>query len=508
MAAKRAASAEATDAPLTVSQLSARIDGVLRGGFPGSVRVRGEVSGFRDRTHWYFDVKDAAAVVNCVMFRSVAKRGVVAPRDGVEVIVRGRVEFYPPQGRVTIVVEAIDPVGDGALDAALRALIEEARSLGWLDPARKRPLPRFPSRVGVVTSAGGAALQDVIVTMRRRCPAVGLLVADVRVQGAGAAAEITAAIDEFSRRARELRVQALLVTRGGGSKEDLACFNERSVAKAIVSCEVPVVAAIGHETDTTLAELVADERGATPTQAAMRLTPDADELMRHADSLFRRIEAQARRVLSTERRGLESLALRGFLRDPLAVVRNASSEVTDAAGALRAAARRRLEFHAGEARLAAARLESQSPRAINAARSASLDALRSRLLVAMNGVVGGLDLAPPTERLSRSVRAIIFGASARSAAVAGRLHAVSPMRVIERGFSVTTNAQGRIVRSIAGVRAGDRLSTLVADGSIHSVVSAQSDMTGHTAPSPPPRRGPRSASDPEPPGLFESSVAS
>lgn len=483
MAAKRApASSERNDAPLTVAQLSARIDGVLRDGFPAAVRVRGEVSGFRDRTHWYFDVKDSSAVLNCVMFRSAIRRSAVALRDGVEVVVRGRVEFYAPQGRVTIVVESIDPVGDGAMDAALRALVEEARALGWLDPDRKRPIPRFPARVGVVTSASGAALQDVIVTMRRRCPAVGLLVADVRVQGADAAGEIRSAIDEFSSRAGELGIHAVLVTRGGGSKEDLACFNDRAVARAIVTCFVPVVAAIGHETDTTLAELVADERCATPTQAAMRLTPDAGELLRQADSMLRRIEAQARRVLAAERRHLESLATRSILRDPLSWVRSASSETRVMADSLRTAVERRIEFLAGESRLAAANLERHSPRAVNAARRERLGAMRSRVVAATRKVIARQDLAAFVERSGRAMRSALERASARAGAADGRLHAVSPASVIERGFSVTTTADGRLVRSTSGVRPGDRLSTRVADGNIDSVVGSALREADPTAP--------------------------
>ena len=169
----------AANSPWSVSQLTAKVTGALERGLPDKIRVVGEVSGFRERTHWYFDLKDEESVVSCAMFANAAKRAIM-PATGDKVVVTGRIDFYAKQGKVTLIVEKLEPVGRGALDAALKKLVEEARALGWLAPERKRALPRMPRRVAVVTSRSGAALQDVLVTMRKRCPGVEVVVVDVR----------------------------------------------------------------------------------------------------------------------------------------------------------------------------------------------------------------------------------------------------------------------------------------------------------------------------------------
>ncbi len=478
---------KADAAILTVSQLAMKIDAVIRGGLPTAVRVVGEVSGFRDRTHWYFDIKDAESVISCVMFASSARRAKLSPDNGMEVVVKGRIEFYAKQGRITLIAESIEPVGAGALDLAFRKLLEEVRDLGWLDPERKRPLPRFPRRIAVVTSRSAAALQDVLVTMKKRCPGVAILLADVRVQGDGAAAEITAAINELSARAEELGLDALLLTRGGGSKEDLWCFNERMVAEAIIRCSIPVVAAIGHETDTTLAELVADERCATPTQAAMRLTPDTTELLRQLDSLDRRMLVHMQRTLASHRQQVESLASRPFLRDPAVLIEDAGVALEAAQYELREAMARRLESLRGQLQLSAARLERFHPRAVYASNRAALETLGQRLTLAI------------TTRRERSAD--------RISAAERELRAINPLRVLDRGFSVTLAADGTAVRSAISVKPGDRLTTRVADGEIRSVAEGQGSPGGVPARPSPAKRSANSpaGSRKDEGGLFERS---
>jgi exodeoxyribonuclease VII large subunit len=454
---------------MTVSQLSAKIEGVLRDGMSGTVRVVGEVSGFRERTHWYFDIKDENAVVNCVMFQSAARRALVAIENGMEVVVRGKVEYYAKQGRVTVIVEQVEPVGAGALDAAFRALVEEVRGAGWLDPARKRSVPKFPSRVAVVTSRSAAALQDVLVTMRKRCTLVGVVLCDVRVQGDGAAAEIRGAIDEVSRRSEELGIDVVIVTRGGGSKEDLWCFNDRGVAESIVKCRVPVVAAIGHETDVTLAELVADERCATPTQAAMRVTPEAEELLRQLASLEGRMESQVRRLISYEQRRVEQLAGRGVMRDPAVFARRAEEVLEEGEERLEGAMSGLMEELEQKLLLASARLERHRPEKVNAERRARLSACEQRLEMAARRMVE-VDLAGVSRRLVQAGRVVAERAGSRLASAERALHVVSPVRVLERGFSVTMRADGKAVRRAGDVKKGETLKTRVADGEIESVV--------------------------------------
>ncbi len=438
------------DPVITVSQLAARIDGALKAGIPMPVRFVGEVSGFRDRTHWYFDLKDANAVVSCVMFQSAARRVGFVPNNGQQVVCRGLVEFYAKSGKVSVILDSMEPVGAGALELAYRALVAELKGLGWFDAERKAPLPVFPRRVAVVTSKTGAALQDVLVTMKRRCPAVGVLVVDVRVQGAKAAPEVADAISYLDSNSEALGIDAILLTRGGGSMEDLWAFNERSVAQAIYDCRIPIVAAIGHETDTTIAELVADERCATPTQAAVRLTPDAAALLRQVDSHAGRLAGQLQRMIRFDVQRVVGLARQPIFTNPREIVERAREKLASTDASLLAALDKRVTAARHRIEQAAARLERNRPAAVYAR------------------LVGRLNLAE--SRLKSVAAMTVRESAAKAAALERQLSSVGPMRVLERGFSVTVGPDGRVVRSPSQVQAGDMIQTRVAAGSFKSTV--------------------------------------
>ncbi len=472
--AQQPAPGPASTQPLTVSQLATRIAETVAAGFKTKVWIVGEVSGFRERTHWYFDLKDAAAVVNCVMFAGAARKSGQAPPNGMQVLVSGRVEFYEKQGRVTLIVESVEPVGAGAQDAALRALVEELRKLGWLEEARKRELPSFPRRVGVVTSRTGAALQDVIDTMQKRCPAVGIVVVDARVQGDGAAGEVAAAIRWLGSARQKLGIDAVLVTRGGGSKEDLWAFNDRIVAEAIVLCPVPVVAAIGHETDTTIAELVADLRCSTPTQAAMRLTPDREALSEQVDAISHRLRASLVRDVREVRRRTDA-AERSLRQAGLSLTRGFAHVLERFA--------RRLETH--------------RPAAAQARRQAALSTAQARLVASMRARLAEPDLADLSQRLARGSRRSGQLAAERLGSLSKRLTSVGPASVLNRGYSYTMREDGAIVRAVADARAGDVLRTNVSDGVVRSVVEGGSRTppsvpaaTVEASPAKPRRSGP------------------
>ncbi len=442
----------AANSPWSVSQLAAKVTGALERGLPDKIRVVGEVSGFRERTHWYFDLKDEESVVSCAMFANAAKRAIM-PATGDKVVVTGRIDFYAKQGKVTLIVEKLEPVGRGALDAALKKLVEEARALGWLAPERKRGLPRMPRRVAVVTSRSGAALQDVLVTMRKRCPGVEVVVVDVRVQGDDAVPEIVEAIELVGRRAAALGIDALLVTRGGGSMEDLWCFNHREVARAIVECEIPVVAAIGHETDTTLAELVADERCATPTQAAMRLAPDRDALLREVDATQRRLTMLLQRTIREAAYRLEQVERFELFAEPAALVAAREEVLAGLAKGLDQAMRGRLTRERERLAHAGAGVQRASPAAIVAASQERLEGRVSRLRGAM-----AARLARCEQRLDGASR---------------ELRAVGPAQVLGRGYSVTLREDGMIVRATGDAPAGTVLTTRLADGSVRSRVEGE-----------------------------------
>ena len=287
---------------------------------PGKIRVVGEVSNLSDRTHWFFSLKDEGAAIRAVCFASTAKRVKFKMTDGMEVVVTGRVDYYDAQGSIQLYVDDIQAVGQGNLEMEFRALCEELRHLGYFDSELKRRLPFVPRKVAVVTSRKAAALQDVIDTAERRWAGCQLYLCDVRVQGDHAAGEIAEMIDALSEHGAGLGVDVIILTRGGGSIEDLWAFNERVVADAVYRCSLPIVAAIGHETDTTIAELVADARCATPTQAVMRVIPDAEALSEQINSLGSRLRLVLGRKLSYEKQRLSGIERHPIFKRPETLV--------------------------------------------------------------------------------------------------------------------------------------------------------------------------------------------
>jgi exodeoxyribonuclease VII large subunit len=434
---------------MTVSQLASLINASLDEAFPVAVKVVGEISNFSNRTHWYFAIKDAGSVLNCVMFAGRAKAAGFVPVQGQQVVITARVEVYEPSGRLTLNAEKIEPIGAGALDLELRRLIEELRGLGWLDEERKRRLPVFPRRVAVITSRKAAALADVKTTMAKRCPAVELCFFDVLVQGDGAASDITRAVRYVSQQAKALGIDAVLVTRGGGSMEDLWAFNDRALAQAIVECSIPVVAAIGHETDTTIAELVADKRASTPTQAAMFLTPDRVELAREVISTQRRLQMSVARVLremtQRQQRGGERLV--SFVRARIL------------------ASQSRLERLAG-------RLERHRPAGVHAQRKGMIANLAQRLERAMEVRIKAArgEVARIDPRMESAIRMRLERARATTASAGRQLDLVGPVAVLRRGYSMTFDSKGQLVRGPMDVKRGEVMLTRLAEGQIESTV--------------------------------------
>lgn len=345
-AAHPATDSKPDDAPLSVSQANAVIREVLNVALPRTFRIRGEISNLSRRSaggHWFFSIKDDAATLRCVCFASNARRVSAEVDNGVEVVCAGRVDVYPAQGQMQLYVESIEPVGQGALEAELRRRIETLREKGWLDESQKRSLPSVPRRVAVVTSRAAAALQDVINTTQQRWLGCELVLVDVPVQGASAAPKIAAALAGLSRFGAASRIDAIVLTRGGGSLEDLWAFNEGVVAEAVYRCPLPIVAAIGHETDVTVAELVADRRASTPTQAAMLLVPDRDGLDQQLDHAAGRLQSALRRRLERARDRLDRAAGHRLFRSPQGLINDRRERLTRSAARLTAAPHRALE---------------------------------------------------------------------------------------------------------------------------------------------------------------------
>ena len=312
-----------TDKPqkLTVSGLVALLQEVVESNFV-TVTVEGEISNFAAPAsgHWYFTLKDSGSQLRGVMFRSRNRLVDHPPRNGMQVVCSGTVTVYVARGEIQLVVDSLKQGGQGQLQAAFEALKEKLAGEGLFAAERKRPLPTFPKAVGIVTSATGAAIHDILNVLRRRAPDVHLILRPVKVQGEGAAEEIAAAIEELNQYGE---LDVLIVGRGGGSLEDLWAFNEEVVARAIAGSEVPVISAVGHETDFTIADFVADLRAATPSAAAELVAKNRQELEAHLDHLIMRLQSRIGQSLSlvTERLGsLEGrlrLAVRDFKRLPV-----------------------------------------------------------------------------------------------------------------------------------------------------------------------------------------------
>jgi exodeoxyribonuclease VII large subunit len=353
----------AAERVLSVSQFTAQLKSVVESNF-SSVWVAGEISNFSrpQSGHCYFTLKDDGAQLRAVIWRTAASRLKFDLQDGLEVVCRGSLDVYPPRGSYQMVVSEIEPRGIGALELALRKLREKFAAEGLFDADRKRPLPAFPRRIGFVTSPTGAAVHDFLQVLKRRWRGVEVFIIPARVQGTGAAEEIAAGIRLANRMRPALDV--LVVGRGGGSLEDLWSFNEEPVVRAIAASKIPTVSAVGHEIDVTLADLVADVRALTPTEAAERVVPSAADISEMVRHLNERLQRTVGMQLASLRQRLDAIFSRPALSRPLEFIHNQSRVVDDLGTRLHSAMK--LGVREQEQRLVAisGKLDSLSPLAV------------------------------------------------------------------------------------------------------------------------------------------------
>ncbi|MGB7561271.1 MAG: exodeoxyribonuclease VII large subunit, partial [Candidatus Acidiferrales bacterium] len=315
-----------------VSELTLRVRDMLEGEFP-DIWVEGEVSNFHSAQsgHLYFTLKDEKAQVRCVCFRDQVRGLKFRPEDGLKITVRGSVSVYEPRGEYQIYVSHIEPVGLGALQLAFDQLKRQLQAEGLFDESRKKALPALPRRIGIVSSPTGAAIRDIVRVLRRRFPNLHVLLYPVKVQGEDAADEIVRAIRYFNRAAL---VDVIIVARGGGSLEDLWAFNEEAVARAIAASEIPIITGIGHETDTTIADFVADVRAPTPSAAAEIVVRTRAEFEKHIAECARQLAQQMRYMLSEKRHRLRDLATHRAFRRPEDLLRRNHQRLDESSAAL------------------------------------------------------------------------------------------------------------------------------------------------------------------------------
>ena len=437
---------------LSVAQLTRWISGLLESGI-GSVWVEGEISNLRRQAsgHSYFTLKDEESQLSCVLFARTASGQKTALRDGLQVQLHGEVSVYQPRGQYQLVVRLVQAKGEGQLQARFEELKRRLASEGLFDRERKRPLPRFPQRIGVVTSPTGAAIHDFLQVLHRRHPGLCVVINPVRVQGKGAAAEIATAIAELSAGGEGVgAVDVIVVTRGGGSLEDLWEFNEESVARAIAASAVPVVSAVGHEIDFSIADFVADLRAPTPSAAAELLAADGAELLDRCRSLVGRIAREATALIDSHTSREQLLASSVLFREPLRRLEEARQTLDqveeDLAGKLE---RRREQLRARISTMTALLAATHPGNRLTATRQ-GMGSLADRLQI------------PISRRLDRDRN--------RLERVSAALSALSPQATLARGFSITRDAEGKVITSATHVKRGDRILTQLAEGEIESKV--------------------------------------
>jgi exodeoxyribonuclease VII large subunit len=472
--------------PMSVSLLVARIKQALADAMLAPVTVVGELSNVKlhDSGHVYFRLKDSAAAIDAVMFRAAAGKLKFTPTDGLEVVVEGRVDVYDARGQLQLYVERMTPMGAGSLELAFRQLKEKLQAEGLFDAARKKPIPRFPRAVGVITSQTGAAVRDISRTLRRRWPAADVYLLATPVQGEGAAGQIAECIRLMDASAAALGIDTIIVARGGGSLEDLWAFNEELVARAVFAAGTPIISGVGHEVDVTICDLVADVRAATPTAAAELAVPDASAVGGWLSQAATRATRRMRQRLDEARLSLESIRRSAVFRDPMGRVRTRMQRIDEFAHRLRGGIRHRVAQARRSAEPPAARLAALHPARLCDRGAAKADALAARLRWALGGrskragdalagIAGRLTAASPVNRI-RLARQQIDGA-------ARQLDAMSYRRVLRRGFSVTRSKAGRILRAASEALAGEMIETELADGRLSSKVAGPWDNPGEPA---------------------------
>ena len=411
----------------------------------GLVWLTGELSNLAmpSSGHWYFSLKDISAQVRCAMFKGNNRRVPFRPQDGMQVLVQARVSLYEPRGDYQLIIESMQPAGDGMLALRFEELKRRLGAEGLFDEGRKRPLPREPRAVGLVTSATGAALHDMLTVLGRRAPDLPVFIYPTQVQGSAATAQIVAAITLANRRAE---VDVLIVGRGGGSLEDLWCFNEEAVARAIAHSAIPVVSAVGHEVDVTISDFAADLRAPTPSAAAELVAPDRSARAQRLVHLQQRLVQAISRRQTAARHGFALLQKRLDHQDPKRRLEQQSQRLDELSGRLQHLLNLRL--HQGERRLAnlELRLQARSPEKLLAAGKRRHQLAQERLHTLMNK---RQDLA-----------------AHRLAMLSARLDGISPLATLGRGYSITRTPNGEVIRRAAQVSPGQQLVTTLAEGAL------------------------------------------
>jgi exodeoxyribonuclease VII large subunit len=416
----------------------------------GDTWVEGEISNFRahDSGHLYFTLKDQNAQIRAVMFRSQARLLRFRPENGMRVLLRGRVTIYEDRGELQISAEYLEPKGAGALQIAFEQLKAKLEAEGLFDAARKKPIPTLPRRIGIVTSPQAAALRDILNILLRRHHTASVLIFPAQVQGEAAGAEVSAGVRYFN---KTRSVDVIIVARGGGSAEDLAAFNNEALARIVAASEIPVISAVGHETDFTIIDFVADLRAPTPSAAAELVIRSRQEVEDQAEGLRQRLARAMRYRLLMGRQALTELAQHGAFARMVDVINRRQQKLDDLKNRLDRAERQILEQHRRRLEVAAAAVRHYDVRRMLAGIRRELD---SRVAA-----------------LAATARTLLLLQTGKLNQLIGQLEALSPLAILDRGYALVFDSSGTLLKDAARVKAGEEISARLAKGTIVATVN-------------------------------------
>src|SRR3989440_6231716 len=422
----------------------------------GDVWVEGEISNFRahDSGHLYFTLKDQNAQIRAVMFRSSARLLRFRPDDGMQIVLRGRVTIYEDRGELQISAEYLEPKGAGALQVAFEQLKAKLEAEGLFDSSRKKAIPVLPSRIGIVSSPQAAALRDILNILRRRHGSANVLIFPAQVQGEAAALEVSAGVRYFN---KARNVDVIIVARGGGSAEDLAAFNHEGLARAVASSEIPIISAVGHETDFTIIDFVADRRAETPSAAAELVIRSRQEVEEQAEGLQQRLVRAIRYRLLMGRQVLTELAQHGAFARMMDAINQRQQKLDDLHYRLDRAERQILERSRRRLESASAAVRHYDLQRILASIRKELEAQAGTMVAAM--------------------RTSLLRSQSRLDQLASQLQALSPVAILERGYALVFDSRGNLLKNAAQVKVGDEISARLAKGSVTATVKKSSSKS-------------------------------
>ncbi len=430
----------------TVTQVNNMVKTALEANLPSRMTVAGEISNYRSSAsgHKYFTIKDEKCQLPSVMWRSAASKSKFDFANGVAVIAHGYIDVYPPYGKYQFIADSIKAAGIGDLRVIFEKLVAKLEAEGLFEAVHKKKLPSYPMRIAIVTSAAGAAVQDIADSIRKRFGCAKLLLYPVAVQGKGAEKQIAAAINDLNARNEELNLDLLIVGRGGGSLEDLWCFNEEAVARAIFASKLPVISAVGHEIDTTIADLVADARASTPTKAGVIAVPDSVELNKQIDAIERRLKLDVKNKISMQRQRLATLMASSVFRNPGYLTGIKSQKLDELQWRLK-------DAFTGKLQLSRRILEDYNKK---------IAAIEPHNLISARN----LRLQKYQSRLTAAFEARLNNAKISLTASQNRLQTLDPRSILKRGYSITRlESTDEILKTPDSARAGDTITTEFAD---------------------------------------------